>query len=170
MALKTLPFNREFIEKLAERFPTPFYIYDEKTLRRNARLFTESFAWNNGFKEFFAVKANPNPELLKILKTESLGGDCSSLPELLLCERVGISGEEIMFTSNNTPAAEFVKAKQLGAIINLDDITHLEFLEYHAGLPDLISFRWNPGALREVGKRYRQSRRSEIRFDNGADF
>ncbi|MDR2115709.1 MAG: diaminopimelate decarboxylase [Planctomycetaceae bacterium] len=150
MALKTLPFDREFIEKLAERYPTPFYIYDEKTLRRNARLFTESFAWNNGFKEFFAVKANPNPELLKILRTEFLGGDCSSLPELLICERVGMSGEEIMFTSNNTPATEFVKAKELGAIINLDDLTHLEFLEHYAGLPDLISFRWNPGALREV--------------------
>lgn len=150
MVLKTLPFDREFIEKLAERYPTPFYIYDEKTLRRNARLFTESFAWNSGFKEFFAVKANPNPELLKILRTEFLGGDCSSLPELLLCERVGMSGEEIMFTSNNTPAMEFVKAKQLGAIINLDDLTHLEFLEHCAGLPDLISFRWNPGMLREV--------------------
>ncbi|MDR1271021.1 MAG: diaminopimelate decarboxylase [Planctomycetaceae bacterium] len=150
MVLKTLPFDREFIEKLAEHYPTPFYIYDEKTLRRNARLFTESFSWNSGFKEFFAVKANPNPELLKILRTEFLGGDCSSLPELLLCERIGMSGEEIMFTSNNTPAMEFVKAKQLGAIINLDDLTHLEFLEHCAGLPDLISFRWNPGTLREV--------------------
>ncbi|MDR1963164.1 MAG: diaminopimelate decarboxylase [Planctomycetaceae bacterium] len=150
MSSKTLPFDREFIEKLTEQYPTPFYIYDEKTLRRNARLFTESFAWNTGFKEFFAVKANPNPALLQILKSEFLGGDCSSLPELLLCERVGISGEEIMFTSNNTPAAEFVKAKELGAIINLDDLTHLEFLEHCAGLPDLISFRWNPGALRDV--------------------
>jgi diaminopimelate decarboxylase len=150
MALKTLPFDREFIEKLTERYPTPFYIYDEKTLRRNARLFTESFAWNSGFKEFFAVKANPNPELLKILKTEFLGGDCSSLPELLLCERIGMSGEEIMFTSNNTPATEFVKAKQLGAVINLDDLTLTEFLEHHAGLPELLAFRWNPGALREV--------------------
>ncbi|MDR0338044.1 MAG: hypothetical protein LBI18_13240, partial [Planctomycetaceae bacterium] len=107
MPLKLLPFDREFIEKLVERYPTPFYIYDEKTLRRYARLFTESFAWNNGFKEFFAVKANPNPELLKILRTEFLGFDCSSLTELLLCERVGVSGEEIMFTSNNTPATEF---------------------------------------------------------------
>ncbi|MDR2438753.1 MAG: diaminopimelate decarboxylase [Planctomycetaceae bacterium] len=150
MVLKTLPFDREFIEKLTEQYPTPFYIYDEKTLRRNARLFTESFAWNDGFREFFAVKANPNPELLKILRTEFLGGDCSSLPELLICERIGMSGEEIMFTSNNTPAIEFIKAKQLDAIINLDDLTHLEFLEHHAGLPDLISFRWNPGALREV--------------------
>ncbi|MDR0703682.1 MAG: diaminopimelate decarboxylase [Planctomycetaceae bacterium] len=150
MFSKTLPFDREFIEKLAEQYPTPFYLYDEKTLRRNARLFTESFAWNTGFKEFFAIKANPNPELLKILKTESLGGDCSSLPELLICERVGMNGEEIMFTSNNTPATEFIKAKKLGAIINLDDLAHLEFLEHHAGLPDLISFRWNPGALRDV--------------------
>ncbi|MDR0611242.1 MAG: diaminopimelate decarboxylase [Planctomycetaceae bacterium] len=150
MYSKTLPFDREFVEKLTEQFPTPFYLYDEKTLRRHARLFTESFAWNIGFKEFFAVKANPNPELLQILKTESLGADCSSFPELLLCERVGINGEDIMFTSNNTPATEFIKAKELGAIINLDDLTHLEFLDYHAGLPDLISFRWNPGALRDI--------------------
>jgi diaminopimelate decarboxylase len=150
MALKTLPFDREFIERLSERYPTPFYIYDEKTLRRYARLFTESFAWCDGFKEFFAVKANPNPELMKILREEFLGSDCSSLTELLLCERIGIKGEEIMFSSNNTPATEFVKAKELGAIINLDDLTHLEFLEQCAGLPDLISFRWNPGALRDV--------------------
>ncbi|GHT46323.1 diaminopimelate decarboxylase [Planctomycetales bacterium] len=148
--MKTLPFDRDFIETLTERYPTPFYIYDEKTLRRNARLFNESFAWNAGFKEYFAVKANPNPKLLKILKDENCGGDCSSLPELVLCERTGISGENIMFTSNNTPAVEFIKAKELGAIINLDDITHLTFLEHCAGLPDLISFRWNPGALREV--------------------
>jgi diaminopimelate decarboxylase len=150
MNFKTLPFNREFIENLTQKYPTPFYLYDEKTLRRYARLFNESFAWNAGFQEFFAVKANPNPEILKILKSEKLGGDCSSLPELLLCERIGIRNEKIMFTSNNTPAAEFAKAKALGAIINLDDRTHLDFLEQYAGLPELISFRWNPGPIREV--------------------
>lgn len=150
MSTKTLPFDREFIEKLAATYPTPFYLYDEKTLRKYARLFNESFAWNKGFKEYFAVKANPNPELLKLLKNEGLGGDCSSLPELLLCEKTGILGEDIMFTSNNTPAEEFVKAKELGAIINLDDITHIEFLEKSAGLPELLSFRWNPGPLRDV--------------------
>ncbi len=150
MPQKTLPFDRDFIEKLTEKYPTPFYIYDEKTLRRQARLFNDAFAWNAGFKEFFAVKANPNPSLLAILKEEKLGGDCSSLPELVLCERIGILGEEIMFTSNNTPAAEYVKAAQLGAIINLDDISHVPYLEKHVGLPDVLSFRWNPGPLREV--------------------
>lgn len=150
MQTKTLPFTRDFIENLTKTYPTPFYIYDERTLRRQARLFNEAFAWNEGFKEFFAVKANPNPALLEIFREEGLGGDCSSLPELLLCKRVGIMGEDIMFTSNNTPAAEFVKARELGAIINLDDITHFPFLLENAGLPETISFRWNPGALRDV--------------------
>ena len=154
MPEKTLPFTRDFIENLAKTYPTPFYLYDENTLRRNARAFNEAFAWNAGYKEFFAVKANPNPEILKILRTENLGGDCSSLPELLLCERVGIRGEEIMFTSNNTPAAEFVEARRLGAIINLDDISHFPFLEKaldkYTGLPEVISFRWNPGDRREL--------------------
>ncbi len=150
MQTKTLPFDRAMIEELARTYPTPFYIYDERTLRYQARLFNAAFAWNPGFKEFFAVKANPNPALLEIFRQEGLGGDCSSLPELLLCEKVGILGEDIMFTSNNTPAAEFVKARELGAIINLDDITHFPFLQKCAGLPETISFRWNPGALREV--------------------
>jgi len=150
MPPKILPYNRDFIEKLTEKYPTPFYLYNESTLRRQARLFNESFAWNNGFKEYFAVKANPNPEILKILKNENCGGDCSSLPELLLCQRTGMLGENIMFTSNNTPADELIKAKELGAIINLDDLTHIDFLEHCAGLPELLSFRWNPGPLRDV--------------------
>ena len=150
MTIKTLPYDRDFLEKLTERYPTPFYLYDEKTLRHCARSFCDAFAWNNGFKEYFAVKANPNPELLKILKNEGLGGDCSSLPELFLCERVGLVGEEVMCTSNNTPVAEYVKAKELGAIINLDDITYLSYLEKWTGLPDLLCLRWNPGPLREV--------------------
>ena len=150
--MKRLPFNRSFVEKLTEQYPTPFYLYDEHTLRRTARQFSEAFSWNAGFKEYFAVKANPNPEILKILQSENFGGDCSSLPELVLCERVGITGENIMFTSNNTPATEFVKADGLGAIINLDDITHIDFLEKSLGssLPEMLSFRWNPGNLREV--------------------
>ena len=150
--MKTLPFNRHFVEKLTEQYPTPFYLYDERTLRRTAQMFNDAFAWNNGFKEYFAVKANSNPAILKILQSENFGGDCSSLPELVLCERVGITGENIMFTSNNTPASEFVKAHELGAIINLDDITHIDFLEKCLGgsLPELLSFRWNPGSLQEV--------------------
>jgi len=150
--MQTLPFDRHFVEKLTEQYPTPFYLYDERTLRRTARQFRESFAWNAGFKEYFAVKANPNPAILKILQSEDFGGDCSSLPELLLCERVGITGENIMFTSNNTPVSEYIKANELGAIINLDDITHIDFLERHLGgtLPEVLSFRWNPGNLREV--------------------
>ena len=148
----SLPFDREFVEKLTERYPTPFYLYDERTLRRNARKFLEAFAWNAGFKEYFAVKANPNPAILKILLSEKIGGDCSSLPELVLCERIGITEENIMFTSNNTPVEEFVKANELGAIINLDDITHIDFLEQSLGgvLPELLSFRWNPGELRNI--------------------
>jgi diaminopimelate decarboxylase len=149
--MKTLPFDRNFVEKLTEQYPTPFYLYDERTLRRVARQFNGAFSWNTGFKEFFAVKANPNPAILDILKSENFGGDCSSLPELVLFERCGITGENIMFTANNTPAAEFVKACELGAIINLDDITHIDFLERHLGaLPELLSFRWNPGELRDV--------------------
>jgi diaminopimelate decarboxylase len=148
---KTLPFDRNFVEKLTEQYPTPFYLYDERTLRRVARQFSDAFAWNAGFKEFFAVKANPNPAILDILRSENFGGDCSSLPELVLCERSGITGENIMFTANNTPTTEYVKASELGAIINLDDITHIDFLEKCRGeLPELISFRWNPGQLRDV--------------------
>ncbi|MDR1483296.1 MAG: diaminopimelate decarboxylase [Planctomycetaceae bacterium] len=147
---KELKYSGEFIRSLAEQYPTPFYLYDEKTLRANARLFNEAFSWCEGYKEYFAVKANPNPELLKILRSEGLGFDCSSLAELNICERLGISGDDIMFTSNDTPAAEYVKAKELNAIINLDDITDLQVLEDCAGLPDVICFRWNPGWSRDV--------------------
>jgi diaminopimelate decarboxylase len=147
---KKLKYDDEFIRSLADKYPTPFYLYDEKTLRENARLFNQAFSWNNGYKEYFAVKANPNPELLKILKSEGLGFDCSSLSELKICERLGISGEDIMFTSNDTPPEEYVKAKELHAFINLDDITDLQVLEDCTGLPDTICFRWNPGNLREV--------------------
>lgn len=146
---KRLPFDREWIEKLTTRFPTPFHLYDEAGIRRNARALRAAFAWNPGFKEYFAVKAAPNPFLLKILKAEGFGADCSSMTELLLAERTGIRGEEIMFTSNDTPDEEYGKARELGAIVNLDDITHIACLERVAGLPELVSFRYNPGPLRQ---------------------
>jgi diaminopimelate decarboxylase len=145
---KALPFSKADIERIIEKHPTPFHIYDERAIRENARKLLAAFAWAPGFKEFFAVKAAPNPYLLKILKEEGFGADCSSLAELVLAERVGLTGENIMFSSNDTPAHEFIKAKELGAIINLDDISHIEYLEKHAGLPEMISFRYNPGPLR----------------------
>ncbi len=149
MSSKPLPFTLEELESIVQQYPTPFYLYDEKGIRKTARRLKAAFAWNDGFKEYFAVKATPNPHLLKILKDEGFGADCSSLPELLLAERAGISGEGIMFTSNNTPAAEFQQAVKLGAIINLDDIGHLPYLQKHAGLPPILSFRYNPGALKK---------------------
>lgn len=148
MPNKTLPFTLEQLEQIAKSYPTPFHLYDESGIRANARRLKAAFAWNPGFREYFAVKACPNPFLMRILKEEGFGMDCSSLPELLLSERVGVVGEEIMFTSNDTSADEFVKAKALGAIINLDDLTHIPFLEGCAGLPELICLRYNPGPLK----------------------
>lgn len=146
---KTLPFTKEQIEKIIEKHPTPFHIYDEKGMVEYAKRFNAAFSWNKGFKEFYAIKAAPNPFLMKLLREQGFGIDASSLAELELAERVGMRGEEIMFTSNDTPAHEYVKARQLGATINLDDITHIEYLEKHAGLPELISLRYNPGALKD---------------------
>lgn len=148
MAEKKVPFTKTHLETIINEHPTPFHLYDERAIIENARRFKQAFAWNQGFKEYFAVKANPNPFLMKILQREGFGADCSSLPELMLAEKCGIVGDEIMFSSNDTPAAEFVKAKHLGATINLDDISHIDFLEKHAGIPELISFRYNPGKLR----------------------
>lgn len=145
---KSLPFSKAEIEKIMQNYPTPFHIYDEQALRENARELLAAFSWAPEFKEYFAVKATPNPYILKMVKEEGLGADCSSLAELILAEKAGITGENIMFSSNNTPAHEFRKAKDLGAIINLDDISHIEYLEQHAGLPELLSFRYNPGPLR----------------------
>ncbi len=144
-----LPFNKEQIEKIIGQYPTPFHIYDESGIRENTRRLKRAFDGVPGFKEYFAVKALPNPFILKILKDEGFGTDCSSLPELLLSESVGITGEDIMFTSNDTPAQEYQKARDLGAVINLDDISHIEFLEEVAGLPELVCFRYNPGPLRQ---------------------
>lgn len=149
MTQKELPFTREQLERIIDKYPTPFHIYDEKAIRENARQLIKAFSWAPVFKEFFAVKACPNPAIVKILREEGFGADCSSQAELLLAERVGITGEEIMFTSNDTPAEEFRKARELNAIINLDDITHIDYLQEHAGLPDLLCFRYNPGPLRE---------------------
>lgn len=144
----SLPFTREQIEAMEQNHPTPFHLYDESGIRANARRLKAAFAWNPGFREYFAVKACPNPYILKILRSEGFGADCSSLPELALAERVGMVGEEIMFTSNDTPASEFVEARRLGAIVNLDDITHIPFLERSAGLPERVCCRYNPGPLK----------------------
>jgi diaminopimelate decarboxylase len=149
MTEKTLPFSKEEIAKIAEKFPTPFHIYDEKGMREYARKFVNAFSWNPGFKEYYAIKSAPNPFLMKLLRQEGFGIDCSSMAELVLAERVGLSGEEIMFTSNDTPAYEYKKAIELGAIINLDDFAHISYLEEKVGLPELVCFRFNPGTLKE---------------------
>lgn len=148
MTVKKVPFTEEQIKKIIEEHKTPFHIYDEAAIRRNAQEFNEEFGKLNGFREFFAVKALPNPHVLEILKEEGFGVDCSSMAELLLAEKVGFTGDMIMFTSNNTPAEEFQKAVELGAIINLDDISHIDFLEENVGLPKTVCFRYNPGATR----------------------
>ncbi|MCL4534129.1 MAG: diaminopimelate decarboxylase, partial [Bacteroidetes bacterium] len=149
MASKTLPFNKDLIDRLTNEYPTPFHIYDERGIRANARRLKAAFRDVHGFKEFFAVKALPNPFIMKIVKSEGFGADCSSLPELLLAEETGITGENIMFSSNDTPGGELIKARELGAIINLDDISHIPFLEKTAGIPELICFRYNPGSLKK---------------------
>ena len=144
-----VPFSRELIENIVNEHSTPFHIYDEQGIRDVAVRLKSTFSWVEDFKNYFAVKATPNPHILKIMKEEGFGTDCSSLPELIMSERVGITGENVMFTSNDTPAEEYQKAREMGAIINLDDITHISFLEEHAGIPELICFRYNPGPLRE---------------------
>src|SRR5690554_3829566 len=149
MAEKNIPFSKEEIEKIIKKYPTPFHIYNEKAIRENARRFKKAFEWNDGFKEYFAVKATPNPYLMKILREEGFGADCSSEAELELVKRVGLSGDEIMLTSNDTPASEFRAAKELGAIINLDDISHIEYLEKNVGLPETVCMRYNPGDLKQ---------------------
>jgi diaminopimelate decarboxylase len=122
---KTIPFTKSELEKIVEKYPTPFHIYDEKAIRENARKMKDAFSWMPGFKNYFAVKACPNPSIMQILKEEGFGADCSSIPELILTEKTGITGENIMCTSNDTPVEEFMEARRLGAIINLDDILHI---------------------------------------------
>lgn len=145
---KKLPFSQNQILKLSSQHPTPFYIYDETGIKNSARALNNTFSWIPNFKNYFAIKALPNPEILKILKNEGMGADCSSLPELLIAQKAGLTGEDIMFTSNDTPPDEFQKARELEAIINLDDIGHISFLEKHAGIPSQISFRYNPRLTR----------------------
>lgn len=149
MNTKNLPFNKKQIEKIIKKYPTPFHIYDDKGIRENARKFYKAFDWVPDFKNYFAVKALPNPYILKILKEEGMGVDCSSLSEIVLSKKVGFTGEEIMFSSNDTAAKEFKEAKEVGVIINLDDITHIKTLEDIAGIPEVICFRYNPGPLRK---------------------
>ena len=149
MTEKKLPFTKQTLEKIIENHPTPFHIYDEKGMRSYAKRFVKAFAWNEGFKEYYAIKAAPNPYLMKILREEGFGIDCSSIAELGLAQRVGMSGDEIMFTSNDTPAYEYQKALSMGAIINLDDIAHIQYLDENIGLPELVCCRYNPGALKE---------------------
>ncbi len=153
MNKKTLPFTKSQIEEIIKTYPTPFHIYDEKGLRENAKKLYKAFSRVPGFKNYFAVKANPNPHIIKILKEEGMGVDCSSLTELILVEKLGFKGENIMFSSNDTAYREFKKAFDLEAIINLDDISHISILEKYAGIPELICFRYNPGP-RRTGNRF----------------
>ena len=149
--MKKIPFvTLDEVKEIVKTYPTPFHIYDEKGIRENARNLKKAFSWNKGFKEYFAVKATPNPYILNLLKDEGCGTDCSSLTELMMSEACGITGENIMFSSNVTPAEEYVKARELGAIINLDDITHIDFLKECAGIPEKISCRYNPGGVFKV--------------------
>lgn len=141
--------TKEQIEKITKEYPTPFYIYDEKGIRENAKKMKDAFSWNKGFREYFAIKATPNPYLISLLREYGCGADCSSLTELMLSKALGMSGNQIMFSSNDTPAEEYTYANKLGAIINLDDITHIDFCEKACGgkLPEIMSCRYNPGGV-----------------------
>ncbi len=144
--MKKVPFvTKEKIEEITKKYPTPFHIYDEKGIRENARLLKKAFAWNKGFKEYFAVKATPNPYILQILKEEGAGADCSSLTELMMSDKVGFKGNEIMFSSNVTPKEDFALAAKLGAIINFDDLTHIDYYKEIAPFQETMCCRYNPG-------------------------
>lgn len=145
--MKKIPFvTKAQVEEIVKTYPTPFHIYDEKGIRENAKALYEAFSWNKGYQEYFAVKATPNPFLMQILKEYGCGSDCSSLAELKLSEAAGITGHDIMFSSNDTPPEEFAYCEKLGGIINLDDITHIEAVEKSVGyLPETMSCRYNPG-------------------------
>ena len=143
--------TKEQVEQIAAKYPTPFHLYDEKGIRENVKALKDAFSWNKGFREYFAVKATPNPFLMKILNEYGCGCDCSSMTELMLSEAIGVTGEEIMFSSNDTPVEEFAYANKLGAIINLDDITHIDVLEETLGyIPETISCRFNPGGIFKI--------------------
>ena len=143
--------TKEQVEQIVAKYPTPFHLYDEKGIRENVEALKEAFSWNKGFREYFAVKATPNPYLIKILNEYGCGCDCSSMTELMLSEAIGVTGEKIMFSSNDTPVEEFAYANKLGAIINLDDITHIDALEETLGyIPETISCRFNPGGIFKI--------------------
>ena len=149
---KKIPFvTKSQIEQIVKEYPTPFHIYDEKGIRENARKLKQAFLWNKGFKEYFAVKATPNPHILKVLQEEGCGVDCSSLTELMMSDKCGFKNDDIMFSSNDTPANEFQYARKLNATINLDDITHIDFLKEVADIPEVISCRFNPGGVFSLG-------------------
>ena len=134
--MKKVPFiTKEQAQKIIKEVPTPFHLYDEKGIRENARKLKEAFSWNQGFKEYFAVKATPNPTILRILQEEGCGVDCASMTELMMAEKLNYPGEDIMFSSNDTPAEEFAYARKINATINLDDITHIDFLKEAEGIP-----------------------------------
>lgn len=147
--MNKVPFiTKEKAQEIAKTYPTPFHLYDERGIRENAKAVKEAFSWNPGFKEYFAVKATPNPCLIQILREYGCGCDCSSMTELMLSKAMGVSGEDIMFSSNETPAKEYAYAAKIGAIINLDDITHIDFVEDILGkLPETMSCRYNPGGV-----------------------
>ena len=147
--MKKIPFvTKQQVEEIVKTYPTPFYLYDEKGIRENAKAVQEAFAWNKGFKEYFAVKACPNPFIMQILHEYGIGCDCSSLTELMLSDAIGIKGNDIMFSSNDTPAEDYKYCAEVGGIINLDDITHIEFVEKVLGrLPETMSCRYNPGGV-----------------------
>ncbi|MEZ7551820.1 diaminopimelate decarboxylase [Streptococcus sp. 20925_1_22] len=149
--MKTPFVNHEKLAEITAQFPTPFHLYDEKGIRERARALHEAFSWNPGFKEYFAVKATPNPAILKILKEEGCGVDCASYVELLMSQKLGFAGQDIMFSSNNTPAEDFQFARDLGATINLDAYEDVAFLKEAAGIPKVISCRYNPGGVFELG-------------------
>ena len=149
--MKTPFVSREKLAEITDQFPTPFHLYDEKGIRERARALHEAFSWNPGFKEYFAVKATPNPAILKILKEEGCGVDCASYVELLMGQKLGFAGRDIMFSSNNTPTEEFQFARDLGATINLDAYEDVAFLKESAGIPKVISCRYNPGGVFELG-------------------
>ena len=151
MNKKTVPFTEQQIRDIIAKYPTPFHIYDEKAIVDNVRKLIKAFSWAPDFKEYFAVKATPNPYLMRLLQAEGVGADCSSMAELVLCEKVGITGHDIVFSSNDTPYEEYKKAMELGALINLDDITMIEYLETYGPLPEWICARYNPGPLLKEG-------------------
>jgi len=148
---KNFPLPEAQLREVIKKFPTPFHIYDEKNIRENFRKLRETFAWAPDFREHFAVKATPNPYIVEILARDGAGTDCSSIAELFISKAAGVVGEKIILTSNDTPAVEFRKALELGAIINLDDITHIDYIERNARLPEIISFRYNPADIMNDG-------------------